>query len=170
MEIASTGNVYADFKLQVHAAIMEFRELGIFCSPPFDLYVDVSRLVQKFREQCVQAESELPLEVYAHLIDAVERKIPSPPPMDVEVTLGPAISCEFAEPVICNVCFEEVTARDSHYPLECGHIFHDHCLRDCVIKGRKATCPNDRKQLSRAEPSTCTISLPSLEFCPENNS
>jgi hypothetical protein len=157
------SNPFADYKLQLHGAIMELQELGVPCPPPVDLYLDTSVLLHKFRTQCIDAQSVLQLDVYAHLIESVDRKLPVAPPMDVEAELGPALVRGNSETSICNVCFEELAATDSFYPLACGHVYHDHCLRDCVVKGRKRTCPLDRKLLARPQ-----MELPNSELVPNS--
>jgi len=42
---------------------------------------------------------------------------------------------------VCSICGGHVDQDDSSCKLECGHMYHDHCIRGWIIIGKKATCP-----------------------------
>jgi len=42
---------------------------------------------------------------------------------------------------ICSICGGRVDNDEGSCKLDCGHVYHDHCIRGWIIIGKKATCP-----------------------------
>jgi len=54
----------------------------------------------------------------------------------------------------CSICGGHVDLDDSSCKLDCGHMFHDHCIRGWIIIGKKATCPYCKEKV---ETSSLTV-------------
>jgi len=54
---------------------------------------------------------------------------------------------------ICSICGGTVSSDDvsPSYKLECGHIYHEHCIRGWIIIGKKATCPYCKEKVETSE-------------------
>jgi len=55
---------------------------------------------------------------------------------------------------ICSICGGHVDLEDVSCKLDCGHVFHDHCIRGWIIIGKKATCPYCKEKV---ETSNLTV-------------
>ncbi|ORX51791.1 hypothetical protein BCR36DRAFT_411762 [Piromyces finnis] len=51
---------------------------------------------------------------------------------------------------ICSICGGYVDQENGSCKLECGHIYHDHCIRGWIIIGKKATCPYCKEKVETA--------------------
>jgi len=52
---------------------------------------------------------------------------------------------------ICSICGGHVDLEDSSCKLDCGHVYHEHCIRGWIIIGKKATCPYCKEKVETKE-------------------
>jgi len=52
---------------------------------------------------------------------------------------------------ICSICGGHVDLDDNSCKLDCGHLYHDHCIRGWIIIGKKATCPYCKEKVETSK-------------------
>jgi hypothetical protein len=45
----------------------------------------------------------------------------------------------------CSICLNDDITPQTGGMLSCGHTFHNRCISDWFVRGRKLTCPNCRR-------------------------
>uniref|UniRef100_A0A1A9UMW4 RING-type domain-containing protein n=1 Tax=Glossina austeni TaxID=7395 RepID=A0A1A9UMW4_GLOAU len=48
-----------------------------------------------------------------------------------------------AASILCSICLEHITKADTICRTTCGHLFHLHCIQDCLLRSRD--CPECRE-------------------------
>ena len=65
-------------------------------------------------------------------------------------------NCKREDPIVCQICFIEITINDIKFSLPCGkvddaHVFHKSCLSkwqlSCIEDETNFTCPTCREEL-----------------------
>ena len=61
----------------------------------------------------------------------------------------------------CSICLEEFNKNDNKVVTSCNHVFHKHCLQECM-KANLTNCPLCRENILN-EPVQCNLKLNPFE-------